>query len=267
MPVAKRTLRSPVRTRANKRRRTTKQVTFHDDEGDTVTFRINATGNLVELVNGKQTLGPVTIMSINESTGRIEDDDGPNDGFNLKELNKLPELRDLCESATGLTLDWIAKDNIEDPVKPIEDPVKPIEEPVKPKAASPAKKSPAKRKPRKTRSRSRSKSRTPRKPRAPKVWDPITFMDEEGDKITFSLTAEGFLQEKVNDKVTLAKVGRLSINTALSRIVDDDGVYDAFRVKETDKLGHLRDMCLHAMDLNLSWSTEAPTPEAWCSIM
>lgn len=251
-----------------KRRRTTKgatkgptrQLTFNDDEGDKVVFRVNANGSLSEIVNGRTTLSPVTTLTINEGTGRVEDDDGPNDGFNLIEKERLQELKSLVENVDNLKFNWITSE-IEMPVKPtpvvVSSPAK-IEEPQKPA------KIPTPTKPKRARRRRKSVSRTPRKP---KVWDPITFTDSEGDKVTFTLTPEGFLQERVNDKMTLEKVTRMSINTFVSRIEDDDGADDGFTVVETDKLAALRDMAVNAMDLNLNWSTEEPPRSAFCIVM
>lgn len=256
--------RNSSANKSAKRRRTTKQITFQDDEGDTIIFRLE-NSKLSELVNGKTTLACVTKLQINEGTGRVVDDDGESDCFRLIEKEKLSELRSLAEEA-GLEVDWVAKTvdtPIEDPVKPViaEQPAKTteIEEPVKASAKTGNTKPKPKRK--------RSKSKTPRRrktPRKPKVWDPITFENEAGDKFTFRLTEESFLQESVNGEVTLPKVTRLSINTAISRIEDEAR---AFTVKETEMLGPLRDMAVHAMDLNLDWSTEVPESSAWCSVM
>lgn len=284
-----------------KRRRTeTKQISFTDDEGDTIVFRLSERKGemcLSEHVNGKQTLARATRLSIDERTGKVVDDDGEADCFRLNEKERLGELKLLAEEA-GIEVDFVAdrsEEPIEEPVKPAdvgvvvsprktpqeiwEEPEKPAPTPEKvaEKIEEPVKEKPA---PTPTRGRSRSKSKTPRKsrsrtprksrksPRKPKTWDPITFEDEDGLKVTFDMTADGHLRESVDGKVTLAKMTRLSINTAIYRIVDDDGVNESFTVGEGDveKLGKLRDMACRAMDLDLDWSTEKPAPEAWCSI-
>merc|ERR1712228_841822 len=131
------------------------------------------------------------------------------------------------------------------------------EEPAKKDSpAKPAKKTTPKRK-------GRAKKKTTRKP---KVWEPIIFEDTEGDKVTFEMTEDGYLRERLNNKITLERVTHLDINTAICRIIDDDGPGDCFTVREADRelLGKLRDMAARAMYLDLYWSTEEPVPEAWC---
>lgn len=246
--------RNSSATKSAKRRRTTKELVFHDDEGDTITFRL-AGKVLSELVNGKPTLRRVTKLMIDEATGRVVDDDGDKDSFKLNEVDRLVELRALAKEA-GISVDWVGKKAavIEEPTKPAT--TAPIAEPIKKLST-----------PKKRKRRTIRKRRTARTPRKPKVWAPITFKDPNGDYVTFSLSSENFLQERVNDTVTVEKLSHLSINTATRRIEDQAGMTHGFTVQDADKLGKLRDMACHAMDLNLYWATEVPEPEAFCSIM
>jgi len=288
-----------TKPQAKRRKTDTKQLSFTDDEGDTIVFRLSERKGqlcLSEHVNGKQTLARATKMSIDERTGKVVDDDGEADCFRLNEKDRLVELKELAEEA-GINVEWIAdEERVEEAdelnagvavsprkrpqeiwvepkkaavvEKPAPTPEK-IEDPVK--AVSEQKATPKRgRSPR--RSKSRSKSRTPRKSstprRKPKVWEPITFEDTDGLKVTFDMTESGHLRETVDGKVTIERVSRLSINTAIFRITDDDGEADGFTLSEdsVEKLGKLRDMAARAMDLDLYWSTEKPAPAAWCSV-
>lgn len=287
-----------TKPQAKRRKTDTKQLSFTDDEGDTIVFRLSERKGqlcLSEHVNGKQTLARATKMSIDERTGKVVDDDGEADCFRLNEKDRLVELKELAEEA-GIAVEWVAdtpeqpavepdaaadeelvntgvvvspgkspKDLWEEPTKQTTEPQpeptpKQIDEVVKPHATPKRGRSPR-------RSKSRSKSRT-RTPRKPKVWEPITFEDTDGLKVTFDMTESGHLRETVDGKVTIERVSRLSINTAIFRITDDDGEADGFTLSEdsVEKLGKLRDMAARAMDLDLYWSTEKPAPAAWCSV-